>query len=436
MSGNTVFYAWQSDLPEKCNHYFIRDAADIAIRELKSELAVDEAPRLDHDTKGVPGIPDIARTIFDKIGSCTVFLADVSSVGSTEPPEGREAKLLPNPNVMIELGYALREVSHERIILIMNTAFGGPEHLPFDLRTRRHPIKFELAGPDDPKRKTVLAELAGNLKNAIRAIIEYAPPMGRAAEEEGQRQAASLARMARERESFRATALQGQFNGFTPEKGALLLSLIPERPLSPRLNFSDRKLQNYNMAAIGGSAQRPNLHARKLVVVDSHGQAQDKPFAATELRDDGVIFAADGFLLSQDATVEIQQKVKHRRVVGLIPSLAYENKLAHSVATYLHLQREFGVQGPVHVSFALYRIQGFVMAVNRLAMHLAREIRVYEGDGIVPDPVIFLEDTKCSTWIDVAKHMRSAFDHVWLDFGHPRSLNFDEAGEWRHEDTF
>jgi hypothetical protein len=67
MTATTVFYAWQNDTPTDRNHYFIRDAIKKALRLLSREDQVDECPRLDHDTLGIPGTPTVADTIFDKI---------------------------------------------------------------------------------------------------------------------------------------------------------------------------------------------------------------------------------------------------------------------------------------------------------------------------------------------------------------------------------
>jgi hypothetical protein len=58
---------------------------------------------MDNDTKDIPGIPDIANTIFDKIRAADAFVADVSSAGTTGAKEDK-SKLLPNANVMVELG--------------------------------------------------------------------------------------------------------------------------------------------------------------------------------------------------------------------------------------------------------------------------------------------------------------------------------------------
>ncbi len=74
----TIFYAWQSDTPLKLNRYLIRDAAKIAVKRYAAVSVVEESPRLDSDTQNIPGTPEIAATIFDKIDKCGVFLADLT----------------------------------------------------------------------------------------------------------------------------------------------------------------------------------------------------------------------------------------------------------------------------------------------------------------------------------------------------------------------
>src|ERR1035437_1347830 len=84
-----VFWSWQSDTPGKIGRHFIREALSAAIDELKVEAEVEEpegrdprfALHLDQDRQGVPGSPDLARIILDKISVATVFVADVTSIG-------------------------------------------------------------------------------------------------------------------------------------------------------------------------------------------------------------------------------------------------------------------------------------------------------------------------------------------------------------------
>src|SRR5215213_9459334 len=126
----TVFYAWQSDLPNPTNRGFIQQALEDAIKALRVDGSVEVEPVLDRDTQGQSGSPNIAETIFRKIDEAAVFVGDVSLIGSV----GENERRTPNPNVLVELGYALKALRHERVIIVVNTAFGKEELLPFDLR--------------------------------------------------------------------------------------------------------------------------------------------------------------------------------------------------------------------------------------------------------------------------------------------------------------
>lgn len=125
-----VFYSWQSDLSNGTNRTLIEASLKEAASEIQTEKA-DVEPVIDRDTQGVAGAPNIATAIFQKIESADIFVADVSIIGKVKK------RAVPNPNVLIELGYALKALGHERIVLVFNTAFGKVEKLPFDLRMHR-----------------------------------------------------------------------------------------------------------------------------------------------------------------------------------------------------------------------------------------------------------------------------------------------------------
>ena len=145
----TIFYAWQSDRPQTTNRYLIRDAAKDAVKRIGSDADVEDSPRLDHDTKDVPGTPEIAGTIFRKIQESGAFIADLTFIGASDQRDG-DKKLLPNPNVLLELGYAARSIGWDRIIFVMNTAYGPVEEQIFDIKQRRWPICYQLEG-DNPE---------------------------------------------------------------------------------------------------------------------------------------------------------------------------------------------------------------------------------------------------------------------------------------------
>src|SRR5438309_1109416 len=62
-----VFYSWQSDLDGKTTRSFIEEALKRAIKALQKDDTLDVEPVIDRDTKDVPGSPDIAKTILEKI---------------------------------------------------------------------------------------------------------------------------------------------------------------------------------------------------------------------------------------------------------------------------------------------------------------------------------------------------------------------------------
>lgn len=144
---STVFYSWQSDLPESMHRSLIETAVERAVKVIRSDGSLTVDPRVDQGTQGVPGAPDIAHTIFEKIGAAEAFVTDVSIINPGVP--GRPT---PNPNVLIELGYALHALKKENVVLVMNTASGAVESLPFDLRGRRVP-----SGGAEHARATSLA---------------------------------------------------------------------------------------------------------------------------------------------------------------------------------------------------------------------------------------------------------------------------------------
>jgi len=153
-----VFYSWQSDLPNRCNRSLIQDALERAAQGLGSDQSVDIEPVIDRDTLGAPGAPGISDTILEKVEASDLVVADVSIIGAAA---GRPT---PNPNVLLELGYAVRSKGWDRVLPVANLAFGVRELLPFDLRHRRI-CGYSMEPSDAP------AEARAQLMNAFRAAM-------------------------------------------------------------------------------------------------------------------------------------------------------------------------------------------------------------------------------------------------------------------------
>ena len=170
---NTIFYSWQSDLNETRN--VIRTALDKAVRNLNQDVAVEDASRVDQDTVGVAGWPEITSAILEKIEQCDVFVADITPINGPQS----NFRLTPNPNVLFELGYALATgLGRTRILCIVNTSYvrnGDLKELPFDIRGSR-PTRFLLEDPtrrsvskghEDPVRTNVRDNLAMSLERSL-----------------------------------------------------------------------------------------------------------------------------------------------------------------------------------------------------------------------------------------------------------------------------
>jgi Predicted nucleotide-binding protein containing TIR-like domain len=178
MAQQIVFYSWQSWTDAGANRNFIEDCLERAIKEIRKNDSLRLDPVIDRDIQGVPGSADIANTILSKIVEADVFVADVSFVNDAAP--GRRS---PNPNVLVELGYALAKLGEGKVVCIHNLATGRVEDLPFDIRGRTV-ATYDLppkAGVSDEATWLALRaeqrkQLVGRLKHAITTILSATDP--------------------------------------------------------------------------------------------------------------------------------------------------------------------------------------------------------------------------------------------------------------------
>lgn len=123
----TIFFSWQSDL--KGNKKIIKDSLLAECQKQKEKngyhLEIDEA------TRNLPGSPKIEDAILEKIASADIFVCDITPIASC----GR--KLMPNSNVIFELGFALHALGEERVILLAKYGDWDVNDMPFDFNHRR-----------------------------------------------------------------------------------------------------------------------------------------------------------------------------------------------------------------------------------------------------------------------------------------------------------
>jgi hypothetical protein len=170
----TIFFSWQSDRPKQEGRNFIEKCLRAAVTNLALNIEFQEAFRgeieVDADTKKVPGSPKIFPTILKKIERATIFVPDFTFVANR--PNGHPT---PNPNVLIEYGYALKCVNEYQIMPVMNVKYGEPnrETMPFDLIEHRIPITYNLPEhADDATRTIQRTQLTKTFESALKTFFE------------------------------------------------------------------------------------------------------------------------------------------------------------------------------------------------------------------------------------------------------------------------
>jgi hypothetical protein len=162
----TVFYSWQSDTITKENRNLIQDAIDLSIKKLKKEVTLDISLDRDQDTNGIPGSPQISDIVMAKIAKARIYIADITPINAN----ASHSKLIPNPNVLLELGFAVALLGWDNIILTANTKYGDIHDLPFDLNSRRI-TKYHYDSQNGLKPAEARNKLSDSIFEAMKCIL-------------------------------------------------------------------------------------------------------------------------------------------------------------------------------------------------------------------------------------------------------------------------
>ncbi|HUA68309.1 MAG TPA: hypothetical protein VMA13_07150 [Candidatus Saccharimonadales bacterium] len=463
----TVFYAWQSDSPSRDNRNFIEGALEVALRTIQKAGSIQASPRLDKDTKGITGIPDIANTILEKIHACDAFVADVSFVAKAE---GKDTKLIPNPNVMIELGYALSELGWERIIIVLNGATGTIDDLPFDLKNRRWPFVYEVKqDTNEAARIEAKKGLTKQLQEAIEAIAKLPPRQKRGTA--AQRLDAletivptlsgsitQLTTMVNLLNSSQRTAptsftqsidsktgcqnrlndliqkiSTGKFHNVRFQQGMFVVVIMPTTVQSPLQIFGGENEAMLNLALqpLGASGWSHRISGDYLVTTADHKTEGGKETygSVTEIRTDGCISAVSYEVLNISAQFWAFAGQKAPADTVSIPSVAFEKKIIEGIFSYLKSLKALDTKGPWYLALALINVKKSILHVSPRFMFGGR---VFEGDEIRP-PIVEIPadiDLAEKRFQPIARALRPVFDFIWREHNHPRSLNYAETGDW------
>ncbi|MDA8161649.1 MAG: ATP-binding protein [Desulfobacteraceae bacterium] len=115
----------------------------------------------------------------------------------------------------------------------------------------------------------------------------------------------------------------------------------------------------------------------------------------------------------------------------MIPSVHYEADIIQKVAGYAHTLSGWEVPAPYVIAISMLGVRGAKMALgpNYLPIH---QNKIDRNDMILPD--VLLEGMEmASDNNETAKLLRPIFDVVWNACGYPKSLNYDDNGNWKHK---
>ena len=155
-----IFFAWQSDYKTSRNQ--IDDALKRMVKECNGGWHPMRPMVVTSATEVGDGAVRIDSALMEKIQRARLFVGDVT------PILGSDLDLYPNPNVLIEVGYALASKAPGEVILVEHARSeaaipGDPKdgaRMPFDID---HVQRIRYAKPADLRRR-LLAEAQAALK--------------------------------------------------------------------------------------------------------------------------------------------------------------------------------------------------------------------------------------------------------------------------------
>ena len=101
----------------------------------------------------------------------------------------------------------------------------------------------------------------------------------------------------------------------------------------------------------------------------------------------------------------------------------YEKEILVCLANYLQLQRNLTIPIPIIVFLSMIEVKSYIMGCDS-------QLGQVSGNSIDRDNLIFPEVMIEDYTVDLYATMKPIFDTVWNATGYPRSLNYDEQGNW------
>jgi len=207
---------------------------------------------------------------------------------------------------------------------------------------------------------------------------------------------------------FREDKISKIFANETPiplyETAKVVLHLIPVISFNPAQRYDIDKITSNpeKMRPIHpiGGGYRYNFDGFLSYSIDK----ENKRSSYVQLFKNGIIEAVGGTLLEK----------------LIIRSIAYEKELIRSLSDYLSILKSLNVELPIFIFLTLLGVKGYSMYGQRLP----------EGDKIDREILLLPETIVESYETKAEKILRPCFDSIWNACGFPKSLNYNDAGDW------
>ncbi len=390
-----IFWSWQSDTPRRIGHYLVRDTLREAIEHLKAdhellEPAEREATaglKLDSDRQGVPGSPDLAATIFEKIERADVFVADVTLVGQTS-----DGKKLINSNVAIEYGHAHHALTFKRVLMVQNRHYGDGGELPFDLRQKSWPLHFDLA-PDSTKPQIAFerAKLKAQFVTALRPYLSMARSSQPGHEPIPSTVTKAVFHADGEILARNHAPAPDAIDYFFAQRRAMYLRLMPvearEADLKQTRLYEDVLNRRVDLLLRNGMAAAADRNAYGAIAYEPHGTATE-PRAFTQLFQNGELWGV---------TTEI---FMHHRDDILIHATNVRNIFGRVLENFVTLSNGYRNGWPLRAMLGGVGLRGVRLSVGRYYVSQPIHLDEREIEAKLSEPTAEAIQSAIGAWLD------------------------------------
>ena len=217
---------------------------------------------------------------------------------------------------------------------------------------------------------------------------------------------------------FREDRISNIFANETPvpfyDTAKIILHLIPLISFNPAQSYDIDKIAS-NPGKMMPMSCRGWNHRYNIDGFLSYSRGGEEiSHSYVQLFKNGIIEAVEGSIMDPH----------HTKGKLLIPT-DYEIELIKTLPDYLSILETLNVELPIFIFLTLVGVKGYSMAVDE-RRHWIDEVYTIDRD------ILLLPEVVIESYDVITKDiLRPCFDSIWNACGFPKSLNYDDTGEWK-----